>query len=397
MGRYVKNKEIKSGSYSVRFPMGAGLAAPNSPVNGLVRYNTSRNRPESFYIDRWRSMLGNEINIPAKDMFYGNGYTMEFTPMSYPYPPGNEVFLFVFIHNVFQNPGVAFTVDNYKIIFTSPPPSGHPIVILHGAMNGNAFEPLPPVPTIVVTTTTAGPATTTTTTLVTTTTTTPSIPLSNSRLTYVYNGDFENTLGRQETVNEILIPGWRILKTNTRINGAATILSCSTPATTIPDYTGNDNTFVRAAYSAGFDLDLVPGQGGSSVLLLTLAGSVNEPNKVARGPILISDNYLSLTTNDIVEFYFKIEMKPISFYVEENFDVMAYLQSDTCNTIVLTHTIGQTIGWTKVTRKITSSEAGDYRFIFIAGSYDRTGGKAVGTQVYIDNIKIVKPGMVGYY
>jgi hypothetical protein len=171
------------------------------------------------------------------------------------------------------------------------------------------------------------------------------------------------------------------------------VLGCATPNSTIPGYQGDDSSFAVAARSASFDFDYVPSVGGNTVLLLTLAGSVTVPNTVARGPILVSDNYLNLNTGDIVEFYFKIEMKPISFYIEENYDVIAYLQSDTCGTIVLTHATGDVKAWTKVTRTITAAEAGTYRFIFIAGSFDRTGGQAVGTQVYIDNVKIIKPGI----
>lgn len=394
MGRYVKNKELKSGSYSIRFPQGSGAVGPNSPVNGLVRYNTIRSRPESFYVNRWRSMIGNEIDVPAKDTFYGDGYTVEFSPMSYPYPAGNEIFLLVFIQNVFQNPGIAYLIDNYKITFTSPPPSGHAVVVLHGVMNGSAFEPIPAVPTITLTTsTTSNVGTTTTTTLATTSTTTLSPP-SNSILNFVYNGDFEITSPRTETASYISLPGWRIYKSGVRINGFGSFLGCPTPNSTIPGYQGNDDTYTLAAYSASIDFDSVPHIGGSSVLFLTLAGSVSFPNAVARGPILVSDNYLILDNGDILEFWFKIEMKPITFYVEENYDVFAYLQSDTCQTITLTHATGTTIGWNKVSRKITYADAGNYRFIFVAGSFDRTGGQAVGTQVYIDNVRIVKPGMV---
>ena len=46
------------------------------------------------------------------------------------YQPGHEAELIVFIGNVFQNPGVAFTVNGYQITFTSPPDAGMPIIVL---------------------------------------------------------------------------------------------------------------------------------------------------------------------------------------------------------------------------------------------------------------------------
>ena len=391
MGRYVKNKELKSGSYSIRLPMGSGAVGPNSPVNGLVRYNTIRERPESFYKTRWRSMIGNEIDVPAKDTFYGDSMATEFTPMSYPYPAGNEIFLLVFIQNVFQNPGVAYTVDNYRITFTSPPPAGHPIVILHGVMNGSAFEPIPAIPyittttTSTTTTTTIGPGTTTTSTT-TTTTTAPAGATVNS----VVNGDFEDARILADTAQYISIPGWKVYKQNLKINGNSSFLGCPTPNSTIPGYAYNDSESIIAAYSGSFSPDLVPGSSGSNSLLLMLAGSTSASGTVGRGPVLVSDNYLNCTVGDVIEFYWKVEMKPLAFYVEENYDVFAYLISATCNRIMLFHSTGQLRPWTKVSRTIGTGEAGEYRFVFVAGSFDRTSGKAIGTQVYIDNIKLVK-------
>lgn len=144
MGRYIKNKELKSGSYSIRLPMGSNSIGPDVPVTGLIRYNTDRRRPELYSRNKWRPMgTGGDIEYPIKDTFYGDGQTNVFGPMLYPYPTGNEIFVMVFIHNVFQNPGIAYIVDGYEIQFTSPPPNGHAIVILHGVIIGDATEQIP--------------------------------------------------------------------------------------------------------------------------------------------------------------------------------------------------------------------------------------------------------------
>ena len=144
MGRFLKNKELKSGSYSIRLPMGSNSIGPNSPVNGLVRYNIDRRRAELYSRNKWRPLgTGGDIEYPIKDTFYGDGRTNTFGPMLYSYPTGNEIFVMVFIHNVFQNPGIAYVLDGYEIQFTSPPPNGHPIVILHGVVIGDASEQIP--------------------------------------------------------------------------------------------------------------------------------------------------------------------------------------------------------------------------------------------------------------
>ena len=63
--------------------------------------------------------------------------------MRYKYPKNNEIYVRIYVHNVFQNPGVAYTIDDYSITFTSPPPDGHAIVVLHGTVPGDVFEPIP--------------------------------------------------------------------------------------------------------------------------------------------------------------------------------------------------------------------------------------------------------------
>ena len=144
MGRYAKNRELKSGSYSIRFPVGSNAIGPNDPVDGLVRFNYIKQRPEIYYRNKWRPLgVGSDIEYPHKDTFYGNGSATTFTPMRFSYPAGNEMYLLVFIHNVFQNPGVAYVVNNYDIVFVSPPPDGHPIVILHGVVTGDYSDPIP--------------------------------------------------------------------------------------------------------------------------------------------------------------------------------------------------------------------------------------------------------------
>lgn len=144
MGRYAKNRELRSASYSIRLPVGSNAIGPDDPVDGLIRYNYIRERPEIYYKNKWRPLgVGGDIEYPHKDTFYGNGVQTTFTPMRFSYPAGNEIYLFVFIHNVFQNPGVSYVVSGYDIIFTSPPPDGHPIVIIHGAVVGDYSDPIP--------------------------------------------------------------------------------------------------------------------------------------------------------------------------------------------------------------------------------------------------------------
>jgi hypothetical protein len=134
MGRYIKNKELKSGSYSIRLPMGQSAIGPNAPVSGLVRYNQGFDEVEVYSRNSWRLLVSKsgENRSVLKDTFYGDSSTRTFGPMKFSYQYGEEIFLLVFIGNVFQNPGVSFSASGYMIEFTSTPPLGQTIVILHG-------------------------------------------------------------------------------------------------------------------------------------------------------------------------------------------------------------------------------------------------------------------------
>lgn len=132
MGRYIKNTELKSGSYSIRAPFAPASVGPNAPVNGLMRFNTSLNKMQYYSQGSWRNFsIEGQVDL-VKDTFTGDGNARTFGPMQKSYQPGEEIYMLVFIGNVFQNPGVAYTVLNDQITFTSTPNVLMPIVIIHG-------------------------------------------------------------------------------------------------------------------------------------------------------------------------------------------------------------------------------------------------------------------------
>ncbi len=136
MGRFLKNRELRSGSYSIRLPMGSSAVGPDSPVSGLMRYNMTVDRFEYYSVDRWKQIASGDSMVTFKDTFYGDGVLRTFGPMIESYVAGTEIKILVFVGGVFQNPGDAFTVDAAMITFTSTPPDQHPIIVLHGYANG---------------------------------------------------------------------------------------------------------------------------------------------------------------------------------------------------------------------------------------------------------------------
>ena len=51
MARYLKNTQLKGGSYAVQLPLGSNTVGPDSPVDGQIRFNRSNNRIE-FYLKK---------------------------------------------------------------------------------------------------------------------------------------------------------------------------------------------------------------------------------------------------------------------------------------------------------------------------------------------------------
>lgn len=134
MGKYLKNRELPTASYSTRLPIGSSAVGPDAPVDGLIRYNIDTRKLELYSERAWQSMkvVSGLIREISKDTFYGDGSTRIFGPMRYSYYPGDEIRIFVYVGNVFQNPGIAYTIDDDRIEFSSAPPIGHTIIIIHG-------------------------------------------------------------------------------------------------------------------------------------------------------------------------------------------------------------------------------------------------------------------------
>lgn len=137
MGRFLKNEKIRTAGYGAVLPYGPTSLRPTAPVPGDIRFNTDTSKVEVYYSGLWNSITREgPVNV-TKDTFTGDSSQTNFT-MSVSYSAGQETRLIVVIGNVFQNPGVAFTVSGTTISFTSPPPFGQTIIVLHGYANTTA-------------------------------------------------------------------------------------------------------------------------------------------------------------------------------------------------------------------------------------------------------------------
>lgn len=129
MGNFLKNRKLLSGSTGVVLPAGSTAQRPDDPLFGLIRYNTDSGLIEFFDGVMFNSLsVGGGITYTV-DSFTGDGSTTIFTMSE---PESNAQYITVFVGSIYQQPTTTYTVDGgYDITFTSAPPSGVPINVIH--------------------------------------------------------------------------------------------------------------------------------------------------------------------------------------------------------------------------------------------------------------------------
>jgi hypothetical protein len=98
-------------------------------VFGLIRYNTDSGLIEYFNGTAFITLsTGGGITYTV-DSFTGDGSTTVFTMSA---PEAHTQDITVFVGSIYQQPTITYTVNGgYDITFTSAPPSGVPINVIH--------------------------------------------------------------------------------------------------------------------------------------------------------------------------------------------------------------------------------------------------------------------------
>ena len=141
MGRFLKNTRIPSAGSGAILPAGGTALRPPTAIRGDIRFNTDTNLVEVYYNSTWNSLTKiGAVNI-TKDTFTGDSsqtiFTMSNNPAPYAATPTDDNKVIVVVGNVFQNPSVAYTPLGNQITFTSAPPFGQTVIVLHGFASTN--------------------------------------------------------------------------------------------------------------------------------------------------------------------------------------------------------------------------------------------------------------------
>ena len=194
------------------------------------------------------------------------------------------------------------------------------------------------------------------------------------------NGDFE------QFKSDGTPRGWAVSNSTTYLNGNTLIGGFPTPIdATIPGNSPGDQVYAVQGNFTSNSNSTYSTSGSSSYQLASNGSNIDKPYGILRGPYMISEEAVKLNTGDTVSFDWKAQGS------WDAYDVYGYLLNvDNGETIKLiddTAATGTaTTSWENISQTIPSD--GTYKFVFIAGSYDATGGLAVGASLLIDNVKI---------
>ena len=209
------------------------------------------------------------------------------------------------------------------------------------------------------------------------------------------NGDFET-----DAVGSSTITGWNIYNSPVSL-GVDAIGGFTSPV----DLTYPAHTQTSCNLATGVGCDAKP-SGTYTTLINQDSDPLNTTKSVVmnssvtcasgycivRGPLVVSTGTVSLIPGDAVSFQWKAAGG------SDAYDVYGYLlNTSSGSSVPLLNQTGASASvtqpWNTATTTIGSSTpAGDYKFVFVSGSWDATGGKALGAQLFIDSVATVSAG-----
>ena len=184
------------------------------------------------------------------------------------------------------------------------------------------------------------------------------------------------------------VPGWSIFNSQIILaqdanNGSSNIAGFPTPSDPTPTPSNSSGKTSRGdgytPISASYDSTI---ENGSLRLLSSMTTAIG--GDVVHGPYIVSDDPIYLSAEASVSFDWQAKGG------SDAFDIFAYLLNvDTGDTQILINQTGNSTASTQVVNEEVSVEkSGNYKFVFVSGTFDYSFGRAAGASLYIDNITV---------
>lgn len=184
------------------------------------------------------------------------------------------------------------------------------------------------------------------------------------------NADFENGT-----------TGWSVYNERVYMNGGSTIRGYTTPT---DDSSPSPSTGENVSSSGTFTSTITSNSAeGDGALQMSSNQNCTTGYCIVRGGYVTSDSTIALAKGDVVSFQWNAAGS------SDAYDVFGYLVNvKTGETQVILNATGasasSSTGW--LTASVAVETAGTYAFVFVSGSWDATGGRALGATLTIDNI-----------
>ena len=208
------------------------------------------------------------------------------------------------------------------------------------------------------------------------------------------NGDFSSS-SVSVNGNVASIDGWDIHLEQVKLGslgatGPSTVAGYATPSDSTPNPTygarisrGDQNAPNSASYNYSVN--------GSTLQMYSSTRVYG--GDVLHGPYVVSKEPVYVAAGSDLSFEWRAQGG------SDAFDIYAYaLNTDTGETINLLNETGSGIndsGWQTVTVEIPTT--GNYKFVFVSGTFDESFGTAAGASLYIDNVNVgAAPGALSY-
>ena len=156
-----------------------------------------------------------------------------------------------------------------------------------------------------------------------------------------------------------------------------------TRSPTAPENAGvmnNDDNPINTLLEGGTDLSIsIDSTGGENDLdLATGFVKMQKGFGIFHGPAAVSDVF-SADAGDFLKFDYDARI------VDDDFHVAGYIYNVDTNEITMA--LNATDSYGAGTASVEVSETANYRFVFVVGTYDLTGGREAGSNMKIDNVR----------
>ena len=197
-------------------------------------------------------------------------------------------------------------------------------------------------------------------------------PTATANVNTFANGDFTQNL-----------TGWTVINGRVILGGGGTVAGWPTPTdpTRAPDG-GTESTGGTGTYNTSV-------VNGRATMVSDLGGVNNTPTGsggVVHGPVVVSNNPLAISAGATVQFDWEASGG------SDAFDVVGYIVDvDTGHTEIMLNATGvnaATVQPVTVVNYVVNT-AGNYKFVFVSGTWDATKGMAAGAKLSIDNVKVL--------